>query len=101
MGSRIVINFRSLLNDPSIEVEIRSTIRHAGEGESEDEDWYIEHTAKVYFEAVEEEFLFDYSLTPTGGVELSRDFNFFRNEEEHRNLMRALYEHGVSFTVHH
>lgn len=44
-------------------------------------------------------FSFDLSSGPR--IELSADFNFFRDPERHSRLMRALFECGVCFTVNH
>lgn len=93
MGARISIDLQSLLLDPRIKVAFESEV--CDEGESTE---YTEHRAIVTFAGSDKKHYFDYH-SHDGKVFLEADFNFFRDEERHKILMRALYEHGVVFTV--
>lgn len=101
MGSRIVISLRSLLSIPGVNVKLSSE-----QHQDEDGQYYTDDTATVGFTtgSGENEELtvnqFDYTAYE-GRVELSKDFNFFRDREHHSRLLRVLYEHSISFTVHH
>lgn len=100
MGSRIVISLQSLLSNDAIRV-VLSSERHV---DDEDAQPYTEDTATVTFEVTAgmavTEVQFDYTCY-NGAVELSKDFNFFRDREHHTKLLRLLYEHGINFTVQH
>lgn len=112
MGARISITLINLLNTPGVAVELSQQkigskeddldvddLDVDSELEGSSEDIIEEYTgvAKIYCN-LHGVFTFDYS-SDNGGVELEADFNFFRNEERHLRLMRALFEYSIPFTV--
>ena len=94
MGSRININLVDLLLNPSIEVHL-TTFEHSDEGGTE-------NTARITFLGIKRQtYALDYLIEDGGSVALERDFNFFRNAEEHSDFMRCLFETSVPFQVYH
>jgi len=106
MGARISIDLQGLLNHPSVSVElftekeilVTSNIDEVTGLSVDEETIEFEHRAKVNFKDAELLYYFSYSAY-ANNVILEGDFNFFRNEEGHKRLMRALFECSVPFTV--
>jgi hypothetical protein len=106
MGSRINIALVGLLNTPNIEVKLMTEELNDGEDNPGGHNTRLS-TAVVVFRPVSSKqedlvFSFDYHVHQ-GRIELSADFNWFRYDDSapHKKLLRMLYEHSVSFTVHH
>lgn len=104
MGSRLNIELTDLMSRTEISVKLYQVDLGEVEGDEPTGVLY-ENLAKVSFfdtdgEAVE--FVLD-SDPHEGKVTLSCDFNFFRYApgDSKLKLLRLLYEHSISFTVHH
>jgi hypothetical protein len=106
MGSRLNIALQDVLNYPEIQVRLYAHEMNDGEDNPGGHNT-VETCAELTFRSNEQEdfvVVFDYSAH-AGAVTLSLDFNWFRypNDPDHvsRKLLRALYNHSISFTVHH
>ena len=110
MGSRINIALSDLLGNQNIAVVLGTEEINDGEDNPGGHNTVFT-VAEVTFvlahdRSAESEFRFTFDCSVyEGKVELSADFNWFRYGLEEvtpqKKLMRALYEHSVSFTVHH
>jgi len=106
MGSRINIALVDLLTNPNVDVKLLTTELNDGEDNPGGRN-SIDTTAEVTFyrlSSKQEDLVvsFDYTVHQ-GRIELSADFNWFRYDDSapHKKLLKMLYEHSVSFTVHH
>jgi hypothetical protein len=106
MGSRLNIALQDVLNYPGIKVRLYARELNDGEDNPGGHNT-VETYAELTFRYNEQEdfmVVFDYTVHQ-GHIELSTDFNWFRypNDPDHvsRKLLRALYNHSISFTVHH
>lgn len=98
MSSQIHITLASLLENPKIKVTISS---EKVDEPTEPGGYYLVNTATVEFEGQLPIEFGHYKGDGSVGLVLSRDFSYFRTEANHSRFMRVLFEHGISFTVHH
>ncbi len=97
MSSQIHISMIALSSNPKVTVMLQS---EEVKDDREACGYHIANTAKVDF-AGKDCLMFDYYFDEGKQLMLTRDFTYFRHEETNSYLMRLLYEHGISFTVHH
>ena len=95
MGARISIELQGLLSNPDVQVLLECEVIEALE--PEDQETVVQR-AKVNFVSNQKVHWFDV-LSHDSKISLEADFNFFRNEEGHKWLMRCLFEASVPFTV--
>lgn len=107
MGSRITLSLQSLMGTPYIEVRLYDVEMSDGEDNPGGQGTLIPY-AEVTFKPLRASnmdalvYNFDYHWHESK-LELSADFNWFRYNERspQREMLRALFEHGVGFKVHH
>ena len=95
MGARISIELQGLLNNPDVQVLLECEVIEALEPEDRET---LAQRAKVNFVSNQKVHWFDV-VSHNSKISLEADFNFFRNEEGHKWLMRCLFEASVPFTV--
>jgi hypothetical protein len=95
MGARISIELQGLLNNPDVHITFAC---ETSKGQDDTEKDSVNQRAKVNFLSNEKIHWFDV-LSHNSKVSLEADFNFFRNEDGHKWLMRCLFEASVPFTV--
>ena len=88
MGARIFIDIQGLLNNPQIQITFDCEVLSDT----------VMQRAKVNFLSNQKVHWFDV-VSNNSKISLEADFNFFRNEEGHKWLMRCLFEASVPFTV--
>lgn len=98
MGARLNIKLAEFIHHPNVKVEV-STIYHEPEKDFEENEGWLETTARVDFLGIDKQvYIFDVDVFD-GGISLSRDFNFFRYPEENHQLIKVLFENGIAFHV--
>jgi hypothetical protein len=95
MGARIIIELQGLLNNPDVHITFACEVL---KGQDDTEKDSVNQRAKVNFLSNEKIHWFDV-VSYNSKVSLEADFNFFRNEDGHKWLMRCLFEASVPFTV--
>jgi hypothetical protein len=115
MGSRLNINLVELLNSPFIKVEFETMRQedpqpdHQTESDENIKPIYDTNNCIVTFQNQQDQMachdfvhVFDHHVHE-GRIELSCDWNFFRYgvQDQGVKLLKVLFEHSVSFTVHH
>lgn len=109
MGARISIELQGLLNNPDVHITFAcevikgqyDTFAYVGSDPDNQplrEGDTVNQRAKVNFLSNDKIHWFDV-VSHNSKVSLEGDFNFFRNEDSHKWLMRCLFEASVPFTV--
>ena len=96
MGARISIELQGLLNNPEVDITFECEVIEPQDDGAD--PMSFEQRAKVHFKPNQKVHWFDV-VSYNSKVSLEADFNFFRNEDGHKWLMRCLFEASVPFTV--
>ena len=104
MGARISIELQGLLNNADIKLAFHADSIGTGRDQTVIQlvdvrflIWAADNQ-DAHRDADEFDYTFDV-VSYNSKVTLEKDFNFFRDEKRHSELMRCLFEHSVPFTV--
>lgn len=99
MGSRISFRLSELLDQKDIRVSISCEV--FAPDALEDSVAGVTHFITVAEVDFGQFGCFSFDVSPGPQIELSADFNYFRNPEYYAPMMRALFHCGVCFQVIH
>jgi hypothetical protein len=89
MGAVIVIHLSDCLFHRHVEIDLRTL----------DDDKTQTVRLRFTTDTPAVEVVFDTYTYDKGKIELSADFNFYRNPDRHGLLMRCLFENSIPFRV--
>lgn len=99
MGSRITFPLSACLQNPDVSVVMEYL--PVADGVSEHQQVArIAYSGPAFSKAIFQ-YSWDVDVTPEGHIELSGDFNFFRDRVLNERTLRFFYEAGIQFTITH